>query len=103
MSDISIIRIFFGKETVWMYKQDLSLYWYEILSEYMDLLKILDIIRLFNRFMIPGSFGGMFGVLSGFSIMSGCEIIYFILKHLLRKIKHHIHVNFQFRKFKLYP
>ena len=39
-------------------------------------------------------FGGTFGLFTGFSILSGVEIVYFALKYLLKKLKN---VNSAFR------
>lgn len=71
VTDVSVIRLFFGQPDSWLYKQDVALFWYEILS----------------------NFGGMFGILAGFSIMSGCEIIYFILTQLWYFLRSHIQLE----------
>lgn len=61
-SDVAIVRVFFGSPETWLYTQDIAQYWYEIAS----------------------SFGGLFGLTVGFSVISGLEIVYFILYHLTR-------------------
>lgn len=61
VTHVGLLRVYFGQSQTWLFKQDVQLEWYELLS----------------------SFGGIFGVLLGFSIVSAAEIIYFIIKEIV--------------------
>ena len=58
---------------------------------------LIILILLINNVFINliGNFGGMCGIICGFSLISGSEIIYFILKQIiLVLLKYsHIHTN----------
>lgn len=58
VSQTALIRIYFGSPDAWQFLTTVQLTWYEIVS----------------------SFGGIFGVLLGFSMLSATEIIYFIVR-----------------------
>uniref|UniRef100_A0AAG5CT62 Pickpocket n=1 Tax=Anopheles atroparvus TaxID=41427 RepID=A0AAG5CT62_ANOAO len=61
VADVSVVRIFFGQPETWMYKQDVAYYWFEIFS----------------------SFGGMFGIMAGMSLISVTEVVYFVGRQLV--------------------
>lgn len=44
VSDVSVIRVFFGQRETWQYKQDVSFYWFEIFSE----IFIIDLSPVIN-------------------------------------------------------
>ena len=73
--DISVVNIFFGKDTV--------------MGEN-DLLGVVDIFSEFERSIRMGpvdfiaSLGGLFGLCLGFSIISFLEIIYWLLAGICR-------------------
>ncbi|XP_055585368.1 pickpocket protein 28 [Uranotaenia lowii] len=58
VSEVSVVRIFFGQPETWLYKQDVASYWFEIFS----------------------NFGGMCGIMAGLSLISVSENVYFILR-----------------------
>ncbi|XP_021692928.1 pickpocket protein 28 isoform X2 [Aedes aegypti] len=61
VSEVSVVRIFFGQPETWMYKQDVAYYWFEIFS----------------------NFGGMCGIMAGLSLISITENVYFILRQFV--------------------
>lgn len=61
VTHVGLLRVYFGQSQTWLFKQDVQLEWYELLS----------------------NFGGIFGVLLGFSMVSAAEIIYFIIKEIV--------------------
>lgn len=71
VSEISLIRVYFGQPETWQFMQSVQLEWYEILS----------------------NFGGIFGILLGFSMLSATEIIYFIVKEIFLYFFHKWHLH----------
>ncbi|XP_063697897.1 pickpocket protein 28-like [Culicoides brevitarsis] len=71
VSQTALIRVFFGSPNTWAYMQTVQMTWFEIIS----------------------NFGGIFGVLLGFSMLSLIEIIYFVVREiyywLVEKWHHH--------------
>ncbi|XP_055551572.1 pickpocket protein 28 [Wyeomyia smithii] len=61
VSDVSVVRIFFGQPETWLYKQDVASYWFEIFS----------------------NFGGMCGIMAGLSLISISENVYFIVRQFV--------------------
>ncbi|XP_055645241.1 pickpocket protein 28-like [Toxorhynchites rutilus septentrionalis] len=61
VSEIALVRLFFGQSDVLLYKQDVVYYWFEILS----------------------NLGGMCGILAGLSLISISENVYFILRQVV--------------------
>ncbi|KAL9694284.1 hypothetical protein quinque_013569 [Culex quinquefasciatus] len=61
VSEVAVVRIFFGQPETWMYKQDVASYWFEIFS----------------------NFGGMCGIMAGLSLISISENVYFVLKQFV--------------------
>uniref|UniRef100_A0A336KSU2 CSON015353 protein n=1 Tax=Culicoides sonorensis TaxID=179676 RepID=A0A336KSU2_CULSO len=59
-SQYALIRVFFGQPENWQYLQTVQLSWFEIIS----------------------NFGGIFGILLGFSMLSATEIVYFIVREI---------------------
>ncbi|XP_059611801.1 sodium channel protein Nach-like [Phlebotomus argentipes] len=57
VSSISTVKIYFGSAEAWVYRQDVALYWFQIFS----------------------FLGGIIGLMSGFSIISIFEGIWFLL------------------------
>lgn len=83
VSDIAVLRVFFGNSETWRYRQDLAQYWFEIASESMDVAQKGSDSHHKRVFLYsPGLFGGLFGLTAGFSIISGCEILYFLFDQL---------------------
>lgn len=69
VSQTALIRIFFGQPDTWQFLQTVQLEWFEIVS----------------------NFGGIFGILLGFSMLSATEIIYFIVREIYFWIMHKWH------------
>ncbi|XP_065089501.1 pickpocket protein 28 [Ochlerotatus camptorhynchus] len=61
VSEVSVVRIFFGQPETWLYKQDVAFYWFEIFS----------------------NFGGMCGIMAGLSLISISENVYFVLRQFV--------------------
>ncbi|GAB0090609.1 uncharacterized protein DMENIID0001_053480 [Sergentomyia squamirostris] len=65
VSSISTVKIYFGSAEAWVYRQDVALYWFQIFS----------------------FLGGIIGLMSGFSIISIFEGIWFLLGVLLHIVQ----------------
>ncbi|XP_058812510.1 sodium channel protein Nach [Topomyia yanbarensis] len=61
VSEVSVVRIFFGQPETLLYKQDVVFYWFEIFS----------------------NFGGMCGIMAGLSLISISENVYFIIRQFV--------------------
>lgn len=85
VTEISIIRIFFARAESEMYKQDVSLTWYEICSKFnhRNFTKIL----VYKIVSILGNFGAMFGIVTGISIISVFEVLLFCSKEFIKGFK----------------
>lgn len=58
VSEVALVRIYLGQPETWLYKQSVSTKWYEIVS----------------------NLGGTCGVISGFSLISLAEFLYFVVR-----------------------
>ncbi|XP_053669889.1 pickpocket protein 28-like [Anopheles nili] len=61
VTEVAVVRIFFGQPETWMYKQNVAYYWFEIVS----------------------NFGGMFGIMAGMSLITLTEAVYFVGRQLV--------------------
>lgn len=68
----AIIHIYFGKDRVALYNQDVVTYWYELLGKYFLSLSSF----LTQKRVISGSFGGILGLFTGVSLLSVIELVY---------------------------
>lgn len=65
VSDVALVRIFLGQPETWLYKQSVSTQWYEIVSY----------------------LGGTCGVISGFSLLSVAELLVFVARMMVQKVR----------------
>lgn len=63
VSEIALVRIYLGQTDTWLYKQTVSTKWFEIIS----------------------NVGGLCGLVSGFSLISLAELLYFVVRIVLAK------------------
>lgn len=63
VSDIALVRIYLGKTDTLLYRQTVSVKWFEIIS----------------------NVGGLCGLVSGFSLISLAELLYFVVRIVLGK------------------
>ena len=82
-AQLEIVYIYFGTETYDEYKRDVKV----ILEEEEKLLIILVSVNMINHNSEQvtteaalGLIGGTMGLLTGFSILSGVEIIYYLIR-----------------------
>lgn len=74
-SNDALLHMYYPVQKSSLYKIDVMYHWYEILSEY---LLTYNLFKLVHKTEYSGSFGGLFGITMGLSLISVVEVILFL-------------------------